>query len=95
MLLVYQPVPDVAWDSVQTLTGAVRFGPLVRGVHYWSANLLIAVVLLHVARVVLTGGYHRPRRLNWAVGSQYSYSWCWPRRSPAICFPGISGRTGP
>jgi len=69
MLLVYQPVPDVAWDSVQTLSGAVRFGPLVRGAHYWSANLLIAVVLLHVARVVLTGGYHRPRRLNWAVGS--------------------------
>jgi hypothetical protein len=29
MLLVYQPVPDVAWDSVQTLDGAVRFGPLV------------------------------------------------------------------
>jgi hypothetical protein len=26
--------------------------------HYWSANLLIAVVLLHVVRVVLTGGYH-------------------------------------
>ncbi len=69
MLLVYQPVPDVAWDSVHTLTDAVRFGPLVRGVHYWSANLLVAVVLLHVARVVLTGGYHRPRRLNWAVGS--------------------------
>jgi quinol-cytochrome oxidoreductase complex cytochrome b subunit len=36
--------------------------------HYWSANLLIAVVLLHVVRVVLTGGYHRPRRLNWVIG---------------------------
>jgi len=69
MLLVYQPVPDVAYDSVQTLNTAVRFGPLVRGVHYWSANLLIAVVLLHIARVVLTGGYHRPRRLNWAIGA--------------------------
>ncbi len=69
MLLVYQPVPDVAWDSVQTLDRATRFGSLVRGVHYWSANLLLVVILLHVARVVLTGGYHRPRRLNWAVGS--------------------------
>ena len=70
MLLVYQPVPDVAYDSVRTLADArVRFGPLVRGVHYWSANLLIAVVLLHVARVVLTGGYHRPRRLNWVIGA--------------------------
>jgi quinol-cytochrome oxidoreductase complex cytochrome b subunit len=69
MLLVYQPVPDVAWDSVRALDDGVRFGSLVRGVHYWSANLLVAVLLLHVARVVLTGGYHRPRRLNWVVGS--------------------------
>lgn len=69
MLLVYQPVPAVAYDSVRTLDGDVRFGPLVRGIHYWSANLLVAVVLLHVARVVLTGGYHRPRRLNWVVGT--------------------------
>ncbi|MGD8375097.1 MAG: cytochrome b N-terminal domain-containing protein [Acidobacteriota bacterium] len=69
MLLVYQPVPDVAYDSVRTLTDAVRFGPLVRGVHYWSANLLVVVVLLHVARVVFTGGYHRPRRLNWIIGA--------------------------
>jgi quinol-cytochrome oxidoreductase complex cytochrome b subunit len=69
MLLVYQPVPQVAYDSVRTLMNAVRFGPLVRGVHYWSANLLIAVVLLHVARVVFTGAYHRPRRLNWVIGA--------------------------
>ncbi len=69
MLLVYQPVPDGAYDSVRTFSTAIRFGPLVRGMHYWSANLLIAVVLLHVARVVLTGGYHRPRRLNWIIGA--------------------------
>jgi quinol-cytochrome oxidoreductase complex cytochrome b subunit len=69
MLLVYQPVPQVAYDSVRTLAGGVRFGPLVRGVHYWSANLLIVVVLLHIARVVLTGGYHFPRRLNWVIGA--------------------------
>jgi quinol-cytochrome oxidoreductase complex cytochrome b subunit len=69
MLLIYQPVPQVAHDSVRTLDGEVGFGSLVRGIHYWSANLLVVVVLLHVARVVLTGGYHRPRRLNWVVGA--------------------------
>jgi len=69
MLLVYQPVPQVAYDSVRTLADGVRFGPLVRGVHYWSANLLIVVVLLHIARVVFTGGYHLPRRLNWVIGA--------------------------
>jgi quinol-cytochrome oxidoreductase complex cytochrome b subunit len=51
------------------LVARVPFGPLVRGVHYWSANLLVAVVLLHGTRVVLTGGYHRPRRLNWVIGA--------------------------
>jgi quinol-cytochrome oxidoreductase complex cytochrome b subunit len=68
VLLVYQPVPDVAYDSVRTMMTRVRFGSLVRGAHYWSANLLVAVVLLHVMRVILTGGYHRPRRVNWIIG---------------------------
>lgn len=68
MLLIYQPVPDGAYESVRVLSTTVRFGPLIRGMHYWSANLLIVCVLLHMARVVFTGGYHRPRRLNWIVG---------------------------
>jgi len=46
----------------------VLFGGLVRGVHYWSANLLIVVVLLHTARVLLTGGFHGPRQFNWVIG---------------------------
>jgi len=69
MLLVYQPVPGDAYDSVLTLEGRVAFGPLVRGIHYWSANLLVVVMLLHAARVFLTGGYHRGRRLNWQIGA--------------------------
>jgi quinol-cytochrome oxidoreductase complex cytochrome b subunit len=69
MMLVYQPVPGVAYDSVVTLEGRVAFGPLVRGVHWWSANLLVVVVLLHTARVFLTGGYHGPRQFNWVIGS--------------------------
>ncbi len=68
MMLVYQPVPDVAYDSVVTLESGVLFGPLVRGVHYWSANLLVIVVGLHLARVFLTGGYHGPRQFNWVIG---------------------------
>ncbi len=69
MTLVYQPVPGAAYDSVVALEEAVRFGSLVRGVHHWSAQLLVVVLLLHVARVFLTGGYHGPRRFNWVVGS--------------------------
>lgn len=68
-MLVYQPVPGVAYDSILTLEGQVAFGSLVRGVHYWSANLLVVVVLLHLARVFLTGGFHGPRQFNWVIGS--------------------------
>ena len=68
-MLVYQPVPGVAYDSILTLEGQVAFGSLVRGMHYWSANLLVVVVLLHLARVFLTGGFHGPRQFNWVIGS--------------------------
>ena len=67
-MLVYQPVPGVAYDSVVTIQDQVPFGALVRGVHWWSANLLVVVVLLHVARVFLTGGYHGRRQFNWVIG---------------------------
>ena len=50
------------------MTSAVRFGPLVRGVHYWSANLLVVVAGLHLLRVFLTGAFHGPRRSNWLIG---------------------------
>ena len=68
MMLAYQPTPGVAYDSILTIENGVLFGPLVRGVHYWSANLLIVVLLLHASRVFLTGGYHGPRQFNWVVG---------------------------
>ena len=41
----------------------------MRGIHYWSANLLVLVVLLHAARVLLTGGYQGPRRFTWVLGA--------------------------
>ena len=69
LMLGYQPAPGAAYDSVLAIERDVAFGPLVRGVHYWAANLLVVVVLLHMARVLLTGGYHGPRQFNWVVGA--------------------------
>jgi quinol-cytochrome oxidoreductase complex cytochrome b subunit len=68
-MLVYQPAPGVAYDSIVTLESHVAFGSLVRGIHHWSANLLVVVVLLHLARVFLTGGYHGARQFNWVIGA--------------------------
>jgi quinol-cytochrome oxidoreductase complex cytochrome b subunit len=50
------------------LESGLVFGALVRAMHFWSANLLAVVVLLHTARVFCTGGFLGTRRWNWVVG---------------------------
>jgi quinol-cytochrome oxidoreductase complex cytochrome b subunit len=64
----YVPTPESAALSVQTITYLVPFGGLIRNLHYWSAQLLLLVMLVHLARVVLTGAYAPPRRFNHWLG---------------------------
>ena len=77
ILLALYYVPDAshvpganapAYDSVNFIQNSVFLGWLIRGVHFWGANLLIIMVLLHMARVYWTGSYRAPRELNWMVG---------------------------
>ncbi len=67
-LFYYVPSPERANQSVQLLTFLVPYGWLVRGVHYWAAQGLVIVAVLHLLRVVLTGAYKTPRRFNWLLG---------------------------
>jgi menaquinol-cytochrome c reductase cytochrome b subunit len=60
--------PAPAWTSVNFIQNQVYLGWLIRGMHFWGANLLIIMVLLHMARVYWTGSYRAPRELNWMVG---------------------------
>src|SRR5438876_8284222 len=60
--------PAAAYTSVLFIQSNVYLGWLIRGVHFWGANLLIIMVLLHMARVYWTGSYRAPRELNWMVG---------------------------
>jgi menaquinol-cytochrome c reductase cytochrome b subunit len=50
------------------MTVEVPFGYLVRGVHYWSANLMMVTLFIHMLRVFLYGAYKRPREINWITG---------------------------
>jgi quinol-cytochrome oxidoreductase complex cytochrome b subunit len=68
MMFAYDPGPERAWHSVNSLQRDTLFGGLVRGVHFWSANLLLPVVVLHLLRVFLTGGYLANRKSNWHLG---------------------------
>ncbi|MFH1184229.1 MAG: cytochrome b N-terminal domain-containing protein [Chloroflexota bacterium] len=64
----YIHTPERAALSVQTITYLVPFGGLVRNLHYWSAQLLLVVMGVHLLRVFFTGAYSRPRRFNNILG---------------------------
>jgi quinol-cytochrome oxidoreductase complex cytochrome b subunit len=67
-MFYYLPTPEQAGQSIQTLTFLVPFGGLVRNLHYWAAQFLVIVTLLHLLRVIFTGGYVPPRRFNYLLG---------------------------
>ncbi len=69
LLMVYfKPTAAAAYDSVKDIHYVVPGGRIIRNIHRWSAHLMVATVLLHMFRVVLTGSYRRPREFNWVIG---------------------------
>ncbi|HSR25449.1 MAG TPA: cytochrome b N-terminal domain-containing protein [Candidatus Eisenbacteria bacterium] len=64
----YNPDPDHAHDSVSYITSTAQLGSIVRGVHFWTGNFVVILVMLHMGRVFVTGSYKRPREFNWLVG---------------------------
>ncbi len=68
LLLYYRPSPSEAFESVQFIMTKVRFGWLVRGIHAWSANLLIFTAMLHMISTFMLKAYRKPRELTWLSG---------------------------
>lgn len=66
--MYYRPTPEMAYDSLQEISMSVRYGWLVRGIHFYAANGMIITSILHMLRVYFTGAYKKPRELNWIVG---------------------------
>jgi quinol-cytochrome oxidoreductase complex cytochrome b subunit len=67
-MFYYIPTPESAGASIQTITYLVPFGNIVRNLHYWAAQFLVVLVLLHSLRVIFTGSYAPPRRFNYMLG---------------------------
>jgi len=55
-------------ESVQFIMTNVPFGDFMRSVHFWSVNVVVVLILLHMIRVFITGSYKRPREFNWLAG---------------------------
>src|SRR6266511_1585013 len=68
LLLYYRPSATEAYESVQFIVTQVQFGWLIRNVHSWSANLLIAAAFAHFFSVFFLKSYRKPRELTWVSG---------------------------
>nr|YP_010409080.1 cytochrome b6 [Adiantum flabellulatum]URH13310.1 cytochrome b6 [Adiantum flabellulatum] len=68
MTSYHRPTVTEAFSSVQYTMTEVNFGWLIRSVHRWSASMMVPVMILHVFRVYLTGGFKKPRELTWVTG---------------------------
>ena len=64
----YHPDPANAHDSVVYIITGAPLGDLIRSVHFWTAQIVVVTVLLHMLRILFTGAYKRPREINWYVG---------------------------
>ena len=60
LLFYYVPSAENAWDSIYYIMTDVYFGQLIRGIHFWSANVLIVVIGLHMARTFFLDRTKRP-----------------------------------
>ena len=68
MTFYYRPSVADAFASVEYMMKKVIFGLLIRSVHRWSASMMVMMMILHIFRVYLTGGFKKPRELTWMTG---------------------------
>lgn len=68
LLLYYIPHPDHAFKSVLAMTNDIPYGWLFRLIHNIGSNVIIAVIIIHMAQVFLRVSYKKPREITWLSG---------------------------
>jgi quinol-cytochrome oxidoreductase complex cytochrome b subunit len=65
--LVYVPDAGLAYQNVAGLLTQFGWGTII-SFHYYNAYLIFALVMIHMVRVFITGGYRRGKEGLWLVG---------------------------
>lgn len=68
LAMFYSPTVDSAYQSVRNISEQQTLGWFVRGLHYWSAGLWVVLLVWHLFRQILIGGYKEPREGTWLIG---------------------------
>lgn len=68
LMVFYTPAPEVAYANMIDILSNVNMGKFMRDMHRLGAELMVAIVTLHMLRVYFTGSYKHPRQFTWLTG---------------------------
>jgi len=66
--MAYSPSAQTAWESVFYIQHEMQGGWLLRGLHHFTAQAMIVLLVLHLMQVVIDGAYRAPREVNFWLG---------------------------
>jgi quinol-cytochrome oxidoreductase complex cytochrome b subunit len=68
LMFYYRPAAPEAYHDMKDLQFVVSAGVFLRNLHRWSAHMMVALVLAHMAVTFFRGAYQPPREFNWVIG---------------------------
>ena len=68
LTIYYQPTVVEAFSTLQLILYHVNLGWFIKSIHRWSSSVIELILILHIGRVYLTGGFKKPRELIWITG---------------------------
>jgi len=66
--MAYSPSSQTAWESVYYVQDEMTLGWFVRGLHHFTAQAMIILLVLHLMQVLIDGAYKAPREFNFWTG---------------------------
>src|SRR5688572_9196825 len=64
----YSPSSQTAWESVYYIQHQMTGGAVLRGIHHYTAQVMIILLGLHMLQVIIDGAYRAPREVNFWIG---------------------------
>lgn len=64
----YSPSSQTAWESVYYIQYDMLLGWLLRGIHHFTAQAMVVLLVLHLLQVIIDGAYRAPREVNFWLG---------------------------
>jgi ubiquinol-cytochrome c reductase cytochrome b subunit len=66
--MAYNPSSQTAWESVYYIQHGMLLGWLLRGIHHFTAQAMVVLLVVHLLQVIIDGAYKAPREVNFWLG---------------------------